>query len=239
MTEVTTSAPQKKYFRQRAHANPLSDRAWPFPTRPELVDWSEHFPRSSPQQGPHFADVGCGYGGLLVDLAPLFPDKLMLGMEIRDKVQEYVAQRIKHLRAEHPGSYENISVLQTNAMKYMSNYFRPRSLEKLFFLFPDPHFKRSKHRLRIVHTTRLSEYAHLMVPGGLLYTITDVEDLAVWMAEHCAAHPLFERVPEEQLKDCPVVKCVYTATEEGKKVERNNGKKFLAVFRRLPSPADD
>ncbi len=43
--------------------------------------------------GPHteqaavrFADVGCGFGGLLVKLAPLYPDALMLGMELRDKV---------------------------------------------------------------------------------------------------------------------------------------------------------
>ena len=33
-----------------------------------------------------FADVGCGFGGLLVRLSPLYPDRLMVGMEIRDKV---------------------------------------------------------------------------------------------------------------------------------------------------------
>ena len=33
-----------------------------------------------------FADVGCGFGGLLVRLSPLYPDKLVVGMEIRDKV---------------------------------------------------------------------------------------------------------------------------------------------------------
>lgn len=41
-------------------------------------------------QGPaepavRFLDVGCGFGGLLVRLSPLFPDTLMLGMELRDK----------------------------------------------------------------------------------------------------------------------------------------------------------
>ena len=33
-----------------------------------------------------FADVGCGFGGLLFKLSPLYPDTLMVGMEIRDKV---------------------------------------------------------------------------------------------------------------------------------------------------------
>lgn len=34
-----------------------------------------------------FADVGCGFGGLLVRLSPLYPHQLMVGMEIRDKVR--------------------------------------------------------------------------------------------------------------------------------------------------------
>jgi tRNA (guanine-N7-)-methyltransferase len=40
---------------------------------------------NSPSQ-VEFADVGCGFGGLLVKLSPLYPDTLMLGMELRDKV---------------------------------------------------------------------------------------------------------------------------------------------------------
>ena len=34
-----------------------------------------------------FADVGCGFGGLLIRLSPLYPDKLMIGFELRDKVR--------------------------------------------------------------------------------------------------------------------------------------------------------
>lgn len=36
------------------------------------------------------ADVGCGFGGLLVGLAPLFPNKQILGLEIRPKVVDIV-----------------------------------------------------------------------------------------------------------------------------------------------------
>lgn len=32
----------------------------------------------------------------------------------------------------------------------------------------------------------------------------------------------------------PIVEKLYESTEEGKKVTRNNGDKFLAVFRRIP-----
>ena len=34
-----------------------------------------------------FADVGCGFGGLLIRLSTAYPETLMVGLEIRDKVK--------------------------------------------------------------------------------------------------------------------------------------------------------
>jgi tRNA G46 methylase TrmB len=45
----------------------------------------------------------------------------------------------------------------------------------------DPHFKVANHRRRIIQPTLLTEYAHIMAPGGWLYTITDVPELGEWM----------------------------------------------------------
>jgi tRNA (guanine-N7-)-methyltransferase len=72
-------------------------------------------------------------------------------------------------------------------------------LDKIFFLFPDPHFKKANFRRRIISPTLLAEYAYVLRVGGLVYTNTDVEDLHLWMVEHLSAHPLFERVPAEEL----------------------------------------
>jgi len=44
-----------------------------------------------------FADIGCGYGGLLVSLSKMFPNNLALGMEIRVKVSDYVIDVSIHL----------------------------------------------------------------------------------------------------------------------------------------------
>ena len=71
---------KKRHYRQRAHANPFSDHVLDYPSRPEDVDWAEHFRgHSGNAKAPEFADIGCGFGGLLVALAPLFPESLMLG----------------------------------------------------------------------------------------------------------------------------------------------------------------
>ena len=74
------------------------------PRTPSEMDWSEYFPAYFPPadaaaaaafvskdaavaaKGVRFADVGCGFGGMTIKLAELFPDELMVGMELRDKV---------------------------------------------------------------------------------------------------------------------------------------------------------
>ncbi|KAJ7567291.1 hypothetical protein O6H91_02G141200 [Diphasiastrum complanatum] len=321
---AATGHPKKRFYRARAHSNPLSDSQFPVPISPAHFDWSQHFPAFFPQhnlshagisvsasdqrgddmiahvsastlaeeQQPsegsvpgstgadafapsvrslqneeaamreeidglavglengevetspgfsnglakvRFADVGCGFGGLLVKLSVMFPETLMLGMELRDKVTEYVKERIAALRIANPGQYQNISVIRTNSMKYLPNYFEKGQLQKMFFLFPDPHFKEKNHRRRIITLALLAEYAYILGIGGILYTITDVEELGEWMKSNLEAHPLFERLSEKELTEDPVVPLLTLATEEGQKVARNNGQTFCSVYRRIPA----
>ncbi|XP_051115297.1 tRNA (guanine-N(7)-)-methyltransferase [Andrographis paniculata] len=233
----TTGLPRKRFYRARAHSNPLSDSHFPVPISPAQFDYSLHFPGFSDRsQKIEFADVGCGFGGLLIALAPLFPATLMVGMELRDKVTEYVKERILALRASNPGHYHNASVVRTNSMKYIPNYFHKGQLTKMFFLFPDPHFKEKNHRRRVISPHLLDEYAYVLTVGGIIYTITDVEELGVWMKACLEEHPLFEAVAATELQADPVVELLSTATEEGQKVARNGGETFTAVYRRIQAP---
>lgn len=96
------------------------------------MDWTAHYPdrvdeKTGQLKSPvRFADVGCGFGGLLISLAPMFPDTQILGMEIRLQVSEYVKRRIAALRDQHrdtTGDYQNISIIRGNAMKFLPNFF--------------------------------------------------------------------------------------------------------------------
>ncbi|XP_045445448.1 tRNA (guanine-N(7)-)-methyltransferase isoform X1 [Melitaea cinxia] len=230
--------PQKKYYRQRAHSNPIADHCFEYPSHPDNYDWSNLYPVLKTSEAKlkkvEFLDVGCGYGGLLVTLSPMFPQNLMLGLEIRVKVSDYVNDRIQALRSQHIDEYQNIAVLRTNAMKYLPNFFHKGQLQKMFFLYPDPHFKKAKHKWRIINKWLLAEYAYVLADQGIVYTITDVKDLHEWMVTHFEEHPLFKRMTEEELKNDKIVDKLFESTEEGQKVTRNNGEKFLAVFKRVP-----
>lgn len=159
-------------------------------------------------------------------------------MEIRTSVTQFVQEKIWALREQNAATklYRNAACLRANSMKFLPNFFRKAQLAKIFICFPDPHFKARKHKARIVSTTLNSEYAFVLRPGGVAYTITDVEALHDWMVHHFGAHPAFERVPEEEERADECVKVMMSETEEGKKVERNKGQKFVALFRRLEDP---
>ncbi|CAC5370298.1 trmB [Mytilus coruscus] len=105
------------------------------------MDWSDIYPQFSSKNGGadnklvEFADIGCGYGGLLA------------------------------LRTQNPEKYQNITCIRTNAMKFLPNFFRKGQLKKMFFLFPDPHFKNNKHKWRIISQTLSAEYAYVIAVG--------------------------------------------------------------------------
>src|SRR6478735_9128408 len=226
------------------------------------MDWSSYFPHyvqegtledsSKPPRltkDVEIVDIGCGFGGLTVALAPKMPDTLTLGkwseilheyiltnvgLEIRTQVAGYVQERIKALRSQSSDNmYQNVACIRANTMKFLPNFFKKAQLSKIFICFPDPHFKARKHKARIVSTTLNSEYAYALRPGGIVYTITDVEDLHLWMVQHLEAHPAFERISKEEEEADGCVHVMSTETEESKKVTRNNGQKFVALFRRL------
>ncbi|EFQ33483.1 hypothetical protein CGRA01v4_13626 [Colletotrichum graminicola] len=264
--EGVAELPRKKFYRQRAHANPFSDHQLVYPASPESMNWTQYYPAFAAEDDrPSLAgaassdataldaskpktcslkkdvevvDIGCGFGGLLVALSSILPETLVLGLEIRTSVTEYVQERIKALRAQNQkdGLYQNISCLRANSMKFLPNFFKKAQLSKIFICFPDPHFKARKHKARIVSTTLNSEYAFALRPGGIVYTITDVEPLHQWMVGHFNAHPSFERVSEEEQGADECVKVMTSETEESKKVTRNQGQKYVALFRRLEDP---
>ena len=189
--------------------------------------------RNSPS--PSILDIGCGFGGLLLHLSALFPDKLGLGMEIRSQVSNYVGERIRAARVAEPASLTNVSIIRTNSMKYLVNYIRKGQCDKLFFCFADPHFKEANKRRRILNDSLMPIYGYCLKPGGLLYFITDVKDLFDWMEGCCdRASNIFQRVPQEELEQDPVLPAMKTGTEEGMKVQRNNQPVYYAAYRRLP-----
>ena len=159
-------------------------------------------------------------------------------MEIRVKISNYVEERIKALRLksseeQSKNEYQNCACIRMNAMKYLPNYFVKGQLSKMFFLFPDPHFKKQKHKWRIISKQLLGEYAYLLKPDARVYFVTDVKVLYDWMYDHFNNFPLFEELSKEEIDVDLIVPYLFETSEEGQKVTRNKGDKYLSVFKRI------
>ena len=84
---------------------------------------------NKPAKVPTILDIGCGYGGLMFELTKGFPDELIFGLEIRDKVVNFVGEKVRTLRIN--SEYKdclNVGVLRANAMKTLHNYFEKDSV---------------------------------------------------------------------------------------------------------------
>ena len=84
--------PKKRFFRTRAHCNPLSyNDGFTYPVCPADFDWKAHYPNiDDDKRVVTVLDIGMGFGGLTVSLATSLPNNLVLGMEIRAKVGSYI-----------------------------------------------------------------------------------------------------------------------------------------------------
>ncbi|KAI5160463.1 tRNA (guanine-N7-)-methyltransferase [Nematocida ausubeli] len=213
--------PQKRNHRQRAHSNPFSDHNISYPMNPQFFN-----------KKVDMVDIGCGYGGLLFKLSEMFKEASILGMEIRQKLVDYVDLKIKYEQAS--GSAQNISVVRANSMKFLTNYLEKESIQKMFILFPDPHFKKKKHKARIISKSMLDIYQYVIEPNGLLYISTDVDELFQYMTACLEEHPLFLRLPEEEAEKDPLYHVIIETTEESKKADMKHSNKYRAIFRRNP-----
>lgn len=86
----------------------------------------------------------------------------------------------------------------------------------------------------------MAEYAFVVREGGWVYVITDVEDLFRWIAgcfsEQRGGEELWEEVGETEREADPCMRAVREETEEGRKVQRNGGEKFVGCWRRRADP---
>lgn len=199
-----------KKFRMRAHSNPLSIQDFDLPKSPEEFDIKSYYPGHEGKIS--IFDIGCGYGDFLVEVSPYFPDQLALGIEIRFKASRIAQQAILDRREkdETHQHYNNVAVVQGNVMRDLPRLASKGQISTMFVLFPDPQFKNTHVRRRVVSPWLLDEYAFFLKSGGIFIIATDLPELFDYMNECIGKHPLFRRLTDEEImlkeeeKDLPM-----------------------------------
>lgn len=166
-----------------------------YPPPIESVDWSRMFANGQP---PQMLDIGCALGKFLFRYGHAVPHKNILGMEVRQHAAEWVCEVIEGEK------FPNIAALWYSVVNGL-DFIEEGSIEKVFYFFPDPWFKKRHHKRRAFSAQFLDAIARVLAPEGILYLMTDVPEVDAYQQEVLREHGLFavEHVAEADW-DIPV-----------------------------------
>jgi tRNA (guanine-N7-)-methyltransferase len=136
-----------------------------YPPLIEISNWSNYFKNS---KKPNILDIGCGKGKFLLNYAIENKQDNILGIELRTEAIDWINTVIDG------ESIDNARAIWYSVVNGL-NFIEDTSIDKIFYLFPDPwpktrHFKRRAFTLEFIEMC----YAKL-VEGGQLYLATDVD----------------------------------------------------------------
>ncbi|MCS6807388.1 MAG: methyltransferase domain-containing protein [Bacteroidota bacterium] len=158
----------------------IEPRYYP-PLRPQ-IEWCAHFVNG---RAPEYLDIGCGMGRFLLEMALREPSVNILGLEVREYAVRWIRRVID---GERPrgilGNAEALWYNVANGLPFCSD----ASIRKIFYLFPDPWFKKRHHYRRAFTVAFLNECARVLRSDGILYLMTDVPDVDRYQREILCQH---------------------------------------------------
>ena len=163
-------------------------------------------PRSGRAPCPVELDLGCGKGGLTLEMAARFPDRLVLGVDVMlgrlRRVERKVEQR----------GLANVELLRADNLDLVGYQLPDGCISRLHILCPDPWPKQRHRGRRLVTSEFLGRVARVLRPGGVLHLSTDEADYIRFMQEAIAPLPWFRPAdPAAALADVADIRTEFEA----------------------------
>jgi len=171
-------------MRIRTHTNPFN-----YFRRLEPLDLSTIFPKNSDQIE---IEVGFGRGVFLRHYATLFPERNILGIEVRKSPVTILQKRIL------PLGLQNTHLIHGNAHIVLEDCIKTPCINALFIFHPDPWFKKRHHKRRVVNPKFLTMLQPKLRPKAKLYISTDVPPLFDAMIETIDATNTFKKIEDKE-----------------------------------------
>lgn len=126
-------------------------------------------------------EVGFGKGLFLVENSQGRPDVNFLGIEIIRKYQLFTATRIAKR------NLTNVRLMCADARHVLAVQVAADSVQAVHVYFPDPWWKNRHQKRRLFTSAFAAACERVLVPGGRLWLISDVESYFQVMTETVAA----------------------------------------------------
>lgn len=126
---------------------------------------------------PKILDIGCGRGLFLLKLAiDIFPDKNVLGLEVRAWCCDWLRTYIKN---ENINNCYALHYSVANGLQFLDE----NSIEEIYYLFPDPWVKKKHLRRRAFNQKFLKEIYRVLKTDGKLFLATDLLEVDCYHKE--------------------------------------------------------
>jgi len=129
-------------------------------------------------------EIGFGGGEHLAGQAERHTETGFIGCEVFENGVVKLLGEVERRRLA------NIRVYADDARPLLAA-LSPRSIARVFILFPDPWPKARHHKRRLIQAATLDRLAEIMTDGAELRLATDDPSYLAWLLEHTTAHPAF------------------------------------------------
>lgn len=111
-------------------------------------------------------ELACGHGDYSLALAQRYPDKNIIGVDIKG------ARIWKGASYALENKIDNLAFLRSK-IEVIDNFFGSGEISEIWITFPDPFLKESKMNRRLTSSNFLTSYKTFLKPGGLINVKTD------------------------------------------------------------------
>ena len=197
--------------------------------QPNALPWS--WEAAFGRDAPLMLEVGFNRGKFITALAEQFPDRNVIGIEIRKRYGLRLTQQVGAA-----GEPRNLRVIWGDAKILLPQLFTPGSLHDMFITFPDPWWKKRHEKRRLVDTRFAAEIAERLCTGGHVWVKSDVPMISDEIREALVARPeLGDLVPFEQ-SDLPLTHRETSCVKHGLPVYRFRLTRNDVPFTGYPDP---
>jgi len=156
-------------------------------------------------------DIGFGNGDFTLWLAQKFPDKPILAV---DKWHPGIKALIH--KCGNKG-LKNIYVFNLDANLFVKYLLKPNQVERFYFNYPDPYFKKRDIKRRLLNTRFFKWLAFKLKPHGRIYIRTDIRDYYGYILEQLEPIKELFEIHTEFDEELPPTKYERKAIKEGRK----------------------
>jgi tRNA (guanine-N(7)-)-methyltransferase len=131
-------------------------------------------------------EIGAGQGLHAVQYCQNHPDRTLIALERTQNRFAILSRR------QQTHQLDNLKAVRADAIAFAAHFIPPKSLERIFLLYPNPYPKKSQANLRW-HRSPFLQFLHSrLMDGGTLQLATNLEWYADEAAEWLSTRALFE-----------------------------------------------